>query len=762
MDTVYPTGMLTARSNYGTLETGELSSMQVWNVQDTIHEIPGTANFRGGSDSSNLAVTRDAAPEETAWLDGTLNSTRAMMQARGFCRHHIDHLVQTYSLPVLQKMSHIDKNTHHRADHRKCMNTTQCIAFNVGDTSYNQRHTEACAAQRCYDVAIDQAELVKILEAGDIPLVSIEDRADEALSLKLHRRRYHTRYTTISHVWADGLGSLDTNALPACQVRRLQGILDDAGPTKITNKVLYGVVPTLCGPGTTNKLWSSELFWIDMLCMARGSRHESLRRRLMVKMSSIFAGSQRVIVLDKELEATPYKRFEAPYQVACSTWMSRSWSLLEATQSPQCLFQFADATIDLRLELQTALSTRSSRRTTEQTIRNLAELRSQLSSSFLDTHKARRRKPRVRRLISAWNSLAGHSLSDPNDACLILAGYLDFKLEELLQIASNEERLRRILCCRASLPLSLLFNSGYRSAGNNRWMPATIGSDVLQSGSSIKLPHPDTSKHSGLARRLELDFCNDVLIHHIMDSLTDINHFFLVSDSCKYEGCALDHVDTAHPVRTVGVACVIIEKSAPGCSTPLRGALFRIVQSRSVVASDLTESGTYLLQYICPMRFDRTENVPPNLLEASAPTQNLIVYQARRILKATSEVSLCYGKMIISQFDTMTKTSRSNAILQAIISTIAATDQSSIHTDLPISSYLLPPHVLLHIRSETRPYTPRDKHRHSHFVSCDAWLQSYDGYNRHTDLRLYLSMLLNAYLGDIIPIIEVYVPMANI
>lgn len=76
-------------------------------------------------------------------------------------------------------------------------------------------------------VAVAQDELRKIIADGGVPLISIDDTGRTALknceqtSLRIRPRLEFDSYIAVSHVWADGLGNPDDNALPFCQIKRL-------------------------------------------------------------------------------------------------------------------------------------------------------------------------------------------------------------------------------------------------------------------------------------------------------------------------------------------------------------------------------------------------------------------------------------------------------------------------------------------------------------------------------------------------------------
>ena len=69
--------------------------------------------------------------------------------------------------------------------------------------------------------------LINSIRNGRIPLISIESGNEDgsAYELQVYPRFRTSKYIAISHVWIDGLGNTNQNAVPVCQVKRLKGAL---------------------------------------------------------------------------------------------------------------------------------------------------------------------------------------------------------------------------------------------------------------------------------------------------------------------------------------------------------------------------------------------------------------------------------------------------------------------------------------------------------------------------------------------------------
>jgi hypothetical protein len=425
----------------------------------------------------------------------SMEELKVMMLERGWCLHQIEYLAQLHELPVLREFATLDRRTHRGEDHRPCLKETHCIAYNTAiGKDYCIRHAADCPVNGCYMVKVPYKELKSVVRGGGVPLVSIHDSPTHGLSLRVHRRGFRANYATISHVWADGLGNPTENALPMCQIKQLQTLLDHEQDSTSANW-LESVEDMMLGWG------KAKMLWMDTLCIPVLREDVQLRNQCIDAMASIYAGSSRVFVLDRELTAIPLpeicRDLEYQYQITCSVWMCRSWTLQEAMLPGECLFQFDGGIFRLRkssslfrfLDMDKYSLGRDNR------------YRPSLPSSGLYSWEE------VESFISTWNGLAGRSTTKAEDLYVVLASCLGFKLRQFRAIKSLEEKVQHMLFSFQELPLSLFFNSGPRlnPAGNhhNRWVPTQVSRHLLESGSTFVLPSPDISKYSDQGMRLE-------------------------------------------------------------------------------------------------------------------------------------------------------------------------------------------------------------------------------------------------------------------
>lgn len=136
--------------------------------------------------------------------------------------HQLRQLRGIYASETLSYLSNINRGGFLHNNHRACDQETGCVADNVDLENDNLHHTAACTGS-CVFLHVDYAAIVTIIQAGGVPLISIElDAAVDSnipnLRLRVIPRTNSSRYTVISHVWFDGLGNPSANALPYCQL----------------------------------------------------------------------------------------------------------------------------------------------------------------------------------------------------------------------------------------------------------------------------------------------------------------------------------------------------------------------------------------------------------------------------------------------------------------------------------------------------------------------------------------------------------------
>ncbi|KAJ4987696.1 het domain protein [Stagonosporopsis vannaccii] len=293
-----------------------------------------------------------SAPSEPAALALALER---QFDRLGWCPHQFRRLQRDRSPATLRYLSTLDRRNYRSSHHGACHGRPCCVANNVNTTLYVTKHTQTCAGS-CSFVAVDYSHVVDIIAAGGVPIVGIQvepaSAVDEpAFRLIVTPRTIATRYTVISHVWCDGLGNPFANALPTCQVQRLYHQLRSL-PREHESSV-FSVGSLQVDWWRQSFMLDPEsqppLFWMDTLCIPVHPEHAALRNKAINQMASIYAAAVQELVLDAELlqcEASNSPALDVLARMACSAWMTRSWTLQEGVLARECVFQFKDCAVD--------------------------------------------------------------------------------------------------------------------------------------------------------------------------------------------------------------------------------------------------------------------------------------------------------------------------------------------------------------------------------------------------------------------------------
>ena len=107
-------------------------------------------------------------------------------------------------------------------DHSKCV--YKCLASRatkemVSNPAAKHVH-DSCACPRYY---ADHSLFASIIKRNRLPIVTVHGADSiDSMQIEISESDASTPYVAISHVWTDGLGDPKSNALPYCQLARLQ------------------------------------------------------------------------------------------------------------------------------------------------------------------------------------------------------------------------------------------------------------------------------------------------------------------------------------------------------------------------------------------------------------------------------------------------------------------------------------------------------------------------------------------------------------
>ncbi|KAI4265388.1 MAG: hypothetical protein L6R35_007123, partial [Caloplaca aegaea] len=249
-----------------------------------------------------------------------------LMRARGWCPYDVRRLdIDTKELSILYYYSNL-KTPRSSKDHSECSGE-RCLAMMTKPATYRLSHRrEGCS---CPLLFADPKEVAQILEQGSIPLISMMPGPDhEALKMSVKDLAQGHHFVAISHVWAEGSGNVNDNALQTCLL-----------------KDISEQVRKLPWDGSS----SDFAFWIDTLCVPVRPRH--LQVLALNKMRIPYERADHVLVLDshlRSLDSSKSSPTELFAQVSCSSWMRRLWTLQEGRLAQKVWFQFADKAIDVQ------------------------------------------------------------------------------------------------------------------------------------------------------------------------------------------------------------------------------------------------------------------------------------------------------------------------------------------------------------------------------------------------------------------------------
>ena len=213
-------------------------------------------------------------------------------------------------------------------DHSNC-HRDQCKALQQADTKdYRPRHAiENC---QCPLVGPNQEQIMELIRKGEVPLVSYSDTQGLQIGSFRQGESHQHPYIAISHVWADGLGNPNANAMHQCQFVLMQKRV------RMVAEQLHGL---------DAHLQSSMYFWIDTICVPAENVPE--KGMAIASMETIYKEAAAVLVIDSELELIHESSSPAyiAAMIGSSIWLTRLWTIQEAAFAKQLYFQLSSRAI---------------------------------------------------------------------------------------------------------------------------------------------------------------------------------------------------------------------------------------------------------------------------------------------------------------------------------------------------------------------------------------------------------------------------------
>jgi len=326
-----------------------------------------------------------------------------------------------------------------------------CIVDNIDEKTYQTRHVEDSC--ECGYFGPYEWETNKILENGGIPVICVDLERDEASPAWLKVTDYQlgneVEYIAISHVWADGLGNTTRTTLPMCQLRRLQGFVNE-----------------LCQLNQTdNEKKQSVPFWIDTLCVPVQRAYRNLA---ISRMRHTYRYAAKVLVLDAEILSGSRKLdyVNCCARIFMSRWQRRLWTLQEGVLAQDLYFQFRDGT--LRLD-----DLREQQATAECFYEVVGP--SLLAAAYYPINAL---NPSIasqdRQFVNICTAIQYRATSKSSDETICLATLLGIDPTPLVGLP-KDQRMRFLINLIGNVPSGMIFLSPERHTEQGyRWLPRSI------------------------------------------------------------------------------------------------------------------------------------------------------------------------------------------------------------------------------------------------------------------------------------------------
>ena len=492
-------------------------------------------------------------PFDSSFVSSSAKALEGLMLAKGWCPSQIHLIGSTCDYSMVHYLSKIDRRISEKTTHELC-SSKHCQAYNSAPDSYVTSHTVSSC--QCSFIPAPTEQLSEIIRSGGFPLISLHEASHGKLKVHVHASRAKSQYTAISHVWSGGLGNIQANSLPLCQLKYINRCLltlpkdgergfnykknafsrDLSGKVWISPLGLDNLVsPRNCKP---------KLFWMDTLCIPVGLETSDLRMKAINKMDAVYAHAREILVLDTEIQKLSINHThpcELLTRLAYSSWMGRSWTLQEGAIGRAAYFQCADGAMTLERSksefvqqslpslvvlgfrgLRSIIRHRATKiDCSEMTIgQSMGHERVEnvlLKVLLNSLHRGRSAKtdvdmnmtgliPEDEQLdsfVSIWNELIKRSTTKPEDIFAIFANLLDFNAGQIINLP-QDERMKAIIWSSSKIPFSLLYNTGSRSKDSeglrDRWVPTVPKGSELTKSPSMKFAEDGHSFRLAVAK----------------------------------------------------------------------------------------------------------------------------------------------------------------------------------------------------------------------------------------------------------------------
>ena len=426
---------------------------------------------------------RFSKPAKTGW--GMPKIVETWLTRAAWCCNDIARASETLSLPTLIYAASIVRREEVPFDTHGPCTVDACVARDFRGKPYHTRHTHDesydCGGflgwsdkqmDRMRQILDETGVPVLILDVDDTPSPSPPSVKIDVVDST------QTRYISFSHVWADGLGNQDGNALPVCQLLRLQKLAS-----------------TLMGPETESKSILSKFrtkkpmaIWIDTLCVPRTKPHKSIA---ISRMNQTYAQAEKVLILDSEIYTQPYNNDPQVHllRLLASGWARRVWTMQEgALGSSNLHIQTSSQTIDVTATAKSLSKAWEKQKVVMDAIDIDCASMWKMFSDLRAAHSNDYWRDRVPAMAVSLNLLNGRACTNQGDAYLCLSGMIGLSPEVTREIADLPvaERSMTLLRKLEYLPKGIIFSpgpklktTGYRWACESFWKSQAYNDDEV-------------------------------------------------------------------------------------------------------------------------------------------------------------------------------------------------------------------------------------------------------------------------------------------
>ena len=342
-----------------------------------------------------------------------------------------------------------------KLDHSQCLGSN-CQTYLRIQPRVDPRHVdETC---QCSLIMFKSEQISSIILRGNVPVIR---RCKTGWSVS-DAIPYHDQYIAISHLWADGLGNSEANALPLCQLDRIGKVVRNIGE-------------------------DNTGFWIDTIGVPGDNQYQQARQVAIASIAQTFHLAESVLVLIRELQENQYGGFEKLAAISISRWSRQLWLRSEQRLAKSLVFHFRDCAMsreqlvkDIQYQFEIPLH--------ETTALPNANQFSHISSGLSVSHGQFSGMTRLDQ--SGHISLESYASHDKlvamtrllqntdlprfrADESLVLAMILDFPVRDLF--SNGNPNLGRVLEHCESVPQDFLFLDGPKlESPGFRWAPKTF------------------------------------------------------------------------------------------------------------------------------------------------------------------------------------------------------------------------------------------------------------------------------------------------